>query len=328
MTSFSLPSEIGGGGADLVEWGLMLEEVSYLCEDLSLPYVVSLRAGVIQAIYDSGRKDLIDRYVRPMVSGIRAPVFAYTDGTDAFSFRSTVRETPEGYVLTGEKPFASGGDTADTFMTYVRSQREGSDDLQVFLVERSDPGVEVIPAQLAGLRSAGVVTLRLNDVSLSKNRLLVRADGLSHAQKFLNGRRVLLACIVLGRMQAIMNSCIASLSDTIRYERPLTAMQHVQAQIGRMYAIVETTRSMVYRALEHQADPFWDPLGSLAKLYAVDQGIALVHIAQRLLGGNAYVQGNHYERYLRDFCGFIPGGGSQDTIEVDLGIAAISTNTR
>jgi hypothetical protein len=37
-----------------------------------------------------------------------------------------------------------------------------------------------------------------------------------------------------------------------------------------------------------------------------------------------FVRANHYERYLRDFSGYIPGGGSQDTLTVDLGVQAIT----
>ena len=78
------------------------------------------------------------------------------------------------------------------------------------------------------------------------------------------------------------------------------------------------------RQSTNQYDVYWDPLGSIAKSFIVDQSIDLVHIAQKLLGGDGYLRDKHYERYLRDFCGYIPGGGSQDTLTVDLGINAIT----
>jgi len=329
MTGFGLPEDIAGAGRDVVSWGRLLEAVGYLCTDSCLPFVVSLRASVIKAIHRSGCDDLLDRYVVPMVYGTRAPAFAYTDGTDAFSFRTTATRTSDGYVLEGEKLFVTGGATADTFMVYARAAGSPPSDLQVFLVERDDPGVEVCPVSLSGLRSAGISHLRLNRVRVGDRRALATADGLSHVQRFLNERRIYLACPVLGRMQAVLEDCIADLSAKVRYGNSVTAMQNVQAQIGRMVVCVETARATLYRALEHQAspsfDPYWDALGCVAKSYVVDQAIALVQIAQRLLGGDGYLKARHYERYLRDFCGYIPGGGSQDTLTVDLGVHAIST---
>lgn len=289
---------------------------------------MSLRAGLIKTIYQSGRSDLIDRYVIPMVAGVRAPAFAYTDGTDPFSFKTTAKKTQQGYVLSGEKLYVTGGETADTYMVYARADNANQEDLQVFLVEREDAGVQVTPSDISGLRSAGISQISLRDVVLPENRILVSADALSHVQQFLNERRSFLVCPILGRMQAIMEDCIGELDQKIRYGNSLTAMQNVQAQIGRMYQMIETSRSTLYRALEHQStnqyDLYWDSLGSIAKSFTVDQAIDLVHIAQRLLGGDGYLRNKHYERYLRDFCGYIPGGGSQDTLTVDLGINAIT----
>jgi alkylation response protein AidB-like acyl-CoA dehydrogenase len=328
MVGFGLPKEIGGEGHGVVEWGKLLEEIGYLCQDSSLPLVISLRASVIKTIYRTGRHDLIDRYVIPMVQGQRVPAFAYTDGTDAFTFRTTAKQVEGGYILEGEKQFITGGYTADTFMVYARAADSDSGDLQVFLVERSDPGVEVISLPLSGQRSAGISQLKLNKVFATVDRLMIASDGLSHVQQFLNERRIYLVCPILGRMQAILEDCIKDLSRKVRYGNSLTAMQNVQAQLGRMVVSVETSRAILQRALERQAssefDPFWDAIGCVAKSYVVDQSIALVQTAQRLLGGDAFLCTNHYERYLRDFAGYIPGGGSQDTLTVDLGVQAIS----
>jgi alkylation response protein AidB-like acyl-CoA dehydrogenase len=328
MTTFGLPKEIGGAGRDVVAWGRLLEEVGYLCQDSCLPFVVSLRASVIKTIHRTGRADLIDRYVIPMVHGARAPAFAYTDGTDAFSFQTTATQTPNGYVLEGEKLYVTGGSTADTFMVYARAAGSRNNDLQVFLVERDDPGVQVSSVPLSGLRSAGISQISLGGVHVPQSRALATTDGLSHVQAFLNQRRIYLACPVLGRMQAVLEDCIGDLSKKVRYGNSLTAMQNVQGHIGRMVISLETSRAMLYRALERQATPafdiYWDMLGCVAKSYVIDQGMALVQIAQRLLGGDGFLRTTHYERYLRDFAGYIPGGGSQDTLTVDLGVHAIS----
>ncbi len=329
MTSFGLPREIGGAGNSPLLWGQMLEQIGYLSTDSGFPLVVSLRAGLINTLNRSDREDIIKRYVKPMVFGERAPAFAYTDGTDPFSFKTFAQKVEGGYLLNGEKLYVTGGATADTFMLYARTQQNDFDDLSVFIVERDDAGFSIIPSDLSGLRSAGISSLQLKNVYVPDERVLVAQDGLSHVQRFLNERRVFLVCPLLGRMQAIMEDCIADLDCKQRYGNSLTAMQHVQAQIGKMSHLVEVSRAILYRALERQSSPqfdtYWDAIGSIAKLTLIENGIELIHIAQKLLGGDGYLRSKHYERYLRDFCGYIPGGGSQETLVVDLGINAITS---
>ena len=329
MTSFGLPKEIGGAGNSPLLWGQLLEQIGYLSMDSGFPLVVSLRAGLINTFFRSNREDIIDRFVKPMVFGLRAPAFAYTDGTDPFSFKTFAQEVDGGFLLNGEKLYVTGGATADTFMVYARSRQRDYDDLKVFIVERSDPGFSVISSDLSGLRSAGISSLHLKNVFVPNDRVLVAQDGLSHVQRFLNERRVFLVCPLLGRMQAIMEDCIAELDSKQRYGNSITAMQHVQAQVGKMFHLVEVSRAVLYRALQRQSTPqfdtYWDPIGSVAKVTVIENGIELIHIAQKLLGGDGYLRSKHYERYLRDFCGYIPGGGSQETLLVDLGINAVTS---
>lgn len=328
LIAHSLPADIGGKGCDALEWGKILEQVGYLSIDCGFPLVMSLRAGLINTLLRAGREDITQRFVLPMAQGKRAPAFAYTDGTDPFSFQTLAVRTDGGFILNGKKLYVTGGATADTFMLYARRNDQGYDDLNVFLVEKHDPGFTILPSDVAGLRSAGISNLVLKDVFVPEDRVLVSHDGLSHVQRFLNDRRVFLVCPLLGRMQAILETCIADLDTKLRYGNPLTSMQHTQARIGRMLQLVEVSRATVYRALEKQCsknfDPYWDATSSIAKLTVVENAIEMVQIAQRLIGGDGYLREMHYERYLRDFCGFIPGGGSQETLTVDLGINAIT----
>jgi alkylation response protein AidB-like acyl-CoA dehydrogenase len=321
LLAMAMPEASGGGGADPVAWGAVLEELGYLSDDSSFTLLVSLRVAVAATILESGRTDFEERYVGPMMAGDRAGAFAYTEDADAFSFKSVAERDGDDFILTGEKFLVTGGATADTFMTYVRDS--ATDDLLAFLVEREDAGVELRPVEVSGFRSAGLCSLSLDRVKIPASRLLAAEDGLGHAQRFLNARRALLVCGSLGRMRAILEDCAASLHDTVRYGRPLTEFQNVQVLLGRMYINVEASRAFVYRALRQasrgETDPVFDPLTSAAKHFVVEQAIDTVTMALRLLGGRGYLKKNLYERSLRDFAGLISGAGAQDLLEIGLG---------
>ncbi len=324
LLAFHMPKELGGGGADALNWGITLEQVGYVCDDGSLPLVLGLCAAVCRTIYDSGRADLIEHYARPMITGHCVAAFAYSDGADAFHFKSTAKRAGDHWLLNGEKMLVTGGAMADVFMTYLRNE---DNDLVVFLVDKTDHGVEVTPIEVTGMRAAGLATLRLHDVPVADWRLMVDADGLSHSQRFLNSRRALLACGPLGRMQAIYENCIDELNEMVRYKKPLTQMPNVQVTLGRMFVAIETARAICYRALQRVtdgvSDPIFDPVTSAAKYYVTDCAVSLVPQVMRVLGGGGYLKSRRYERYMRDFCGMLAGGGAQDIIEVDLGMRGV-----
>jgi alkylation response protein AidB-like acyl-CoA dehydrogenase len=330
LLAMAIPEEYGGGGADPPTWGAVLEELGYLSEDGSFPLLVSLRVAVATAIAQSGRADFLERYVRPMMAGERAGAFAYTEDADAFSFKTTAEPDGDGLILNGEKFLVTGAATADTFMTYVRDVQ--TDDLLAVIVERDDQGLELTPARVSGLRSAGLCSLRLNRVKVPGSRVLAPNDGLGHVQRFLNSRRTLLICGVLGRMRAIIEDCARILRDTERYGQSVTEFQNVQATLGRLYIDLEASRAIVYRALCRASlgstDPEFDPLTSAAKHFVAERAIAMATTALRLLGGRGYLVQNSHERYFRDFTGLIPGAGSQDLLEINLGARVVRESTR
>src|SRR5678816_301933 len=68
LLGYGLPTDIGGGGADDLAWGLLLEEIGYLSDDLSLPQVLFAATIPARAILATGRADSFDRYVRPVAT--------------------------------------------------------------------------------------------------------------------------------------------------------------------------------------------------------------------------------------------------------------------
>jgi alkylation response protein AidB-like acyl-CoA dehydrogenase len=330
LLPLAFAKDVGGEGMDYGTYGLVLEQVGYHCTDLSFPSLLSLFPDVARVIQDVGRPELNERYVKPMCRGDRFGCFAFTDETDAFNFQSSARKVEGGgCVLAGEKSMQTGGFISDCFLTYVADENQ---DLSLCLVDRDDPGVEVLPVACLGMRSAGITKLRLTDVQVPPERVLVSHDGLSHAQRFLNSRRIFLICGGTGLLQAMLEECIRILGQTIRYGSSIVELQNVQAGIGRIYVALETARTMLHRALERihfsKQDPHFDTVVSAAKYYGVEQALVVTQQMMRLLGGKSYTSRLPFQRYLRDFYGGVMGGGTQDILEINLGLEVISAVER
>ena len=207
-------------------------------------------------------------------------------------------------------------------LTYVRG---ADNDLVALLVERGDPGVELEPITVNALRSGGTCALRMTDVVVPDHRVLAPADGLAHAQHALNARRLTVMCPPLGRLRALHERCVRIARETVRDGRPIAEMQNVQAILGRMYVSIEACRALTYRALDpgrRDASPIWDPLLSAAKHFVADQATRLMVEALRPLATHGFLDAE-LGRLLRDFTTLIAVSGTQDSIEVNLGLHAV-----
>jgi alkylation response protein AidB-like acyl-CoA dehydrogenase len=327
LLGFTIPTAAGGAGRSWREWAWVLHELGYRAADTAFPMLLAYLGTLTKMLHDTGRPDLIERYVRPMVRGERLGGFAWSEGRDPFAFRTRAERTASGgYVLDGMKGPIANALIADVFMVFARDTL--TSDVVVVLVESDDPGVTITPHPATGLRASGMGRLALAGVAIPAERVLVTADGLSYGQRFLNERRLEMPCWALGRMRALLETCVAELADRIRYGLPLSEMQTVQAAIGRMFAGVETSRLVLDGVLQRVGqglhDPLWDAPLALAKYHVIHEALALCRTLQDVLGGAAVLEADPYERPIRDLSCLNAIAGTLATLEVDLGVLTVA----
>ena len=66
----------GAAGPIGSAFGIALERLGYLCSDTAFPILVAVWASIATTIHESGRPDLIERYVVPVARGERLPAFS------------------------------------------------------------------------------------------------------------------------------------------------------------------------------------------------------------------------------------------------------------
>lgn len=322
LTGFTAPREVGGQARSWPDWGLVLHEISYICTDTCFPMVLAYCGTITKLLHETGRTDLIERYVKPMVRGACLGGFAWSEGNDAFSFRTTLKRTGDGYVLNGFKNPIANGLIAQVSMTFAKSEETG--DIVVVLVEQTDLGVEVVPFNAMGLRTSGMAGWRFTDVKLAKERVLQEVDGVSYAQRFLNERRLEMCCWTLGRMRTLFESCTNDVNNRQRYNLPLSEMQTVQATLGKMYIGMETSRVLLANVLSRIGrggyDWLWDPPLAVLKCHVVEQALQMCRHIQDITGGYGVFDKAPYERHIRDLQCLNPIAGTMMTLMVDLGV--------
>lgn len=321
LQALPLPPEVGGS-MDTADWVAVLEHIGYRCRDNGFPLVLNIRTSLARILFDPDRPDLIDDYVAPIAHGDLTIAIGYTENSDVLSFRTTLTKTGDGFVLDGRKDFMTGGANADVFLVYARTD---TGDLVGCLVHRDDPGVTVVPVEPLGTRTCAPAAIELRGVPLAVSRVVSGKDGLSHAQRFLNDRRLMVCCAPVGQARALVEMTAARLGSTIRGGRSLDSLSNVQATLGRMYIAVEAARAMLYRAAEQPAteiDAAFNPVISAAKHFIVQQVRFVAEQAMRVLGGHFYYGEPYFGICLHDFAGLVTVAGTQDLLEINLGALA------
>lgn len=314
-----LPPEVGGGGRDKFDWGIVVEEVSHLSSDPGFSSLIDLNAGVAELLFETGRPDLVEGYAVPMASGLRVCSPAAYESRDPFDYLTTAREIGAGWELSGSKPFVGGALFADAFLVFAR---ETSGDILAFLVQRGDIGVSIEPQATMGLRSMGFGSLRLDRVRLPAERLVIEADALSAFNGYLRNRRLMTASAVVGHMRALFESCVRALDHRQRGGRGVLELPNVQRTVGEMYTAVQASQALVHTALATtygQRDPHFDPVSTAAKEFAAEQAIKLGLAVMNLQGGEGYMGRHPWERFMRDALGLIGGQGAQELLLIQLG---------
>ncbi len=329
MMTFGLPAEHGGWGATSSQKGLMMERIGYWSDDLGFPFLINIYTSLTKSFLEIKNNDIVERYKKNLIDGDMIPAFCYTDGADPFSFKSQFKKKEDKYVLDGHKVYVSSARSADMFFVYLANADSDTRDLGMFLVKRTDPGVRIGTVDSFCFRGTGTGCLYLDNVILDPDRALIKYDALSHAQKELNSRRCLIIIPALGRLKALFELASDHFNETIRYKKPLSGMQHIQFQLGDLFARYLAARHVLFDALKKQDDnesnPIWEFEISAAKYFAVEQINYIVSGLIKLLATEAYLSHNKLERSLRNFSGLFSAGTPQGTISTDLGVFVLSS---
>jgi alkylation response protein AidB-like acyl-CoA dehydrogenase len=322
LLTVTLPTELGGEGRSPAHWGRLLQRMGYHCGDLSFPMLLNLFSAMAGSVAQGGEgfRKLAEQAGR----GEALTAFAYTENTDAFSWKTTATFGSNRVVLDGAKSIVSGAGIADRFVVYARAP--ATNDPVAVLVDRAAPGVRVTPVQSMGLRSSGLARVELEKVEVERDRVLIKNDAVSHAQRYLDRGRVMLSCATVGRARRVIEECVQQLVETTRYERRLADLENVQASVGRMRLALHTAEVVLERALGGLEDRAftWTSERSMAKHTVTECCLEISREVMRVTGGRGYTGGQRFERDARDFAGMIAGAGAQNTLEVDLGVTLIA----
>lgn len=302
----TVPPEWNGLGLSYLAQALVLEEIARASPALALS--VGAHSNLFaDNVARNGSDRQREAFLPPAVSGEAIGALALTEpdsGSDAVSLRTRAEHQEDGYVLNGTKQFITNGPVADELLVYAKTAPErGAHGISAFLVRRESPGFSVARSlDKMGMRGSPTGELSFQDVTVPSDQLLGAENaGVAIMMGGLNVERAVLAAIPVGIIAECLERSTAYAREREQFGQKIGRFELIQAKLANMYADLEASRLLVYRALDLvQKEPRSLRAAAAALTFAAEASTRVALDAVQVHGGYGYMRDLPLERLARD----------------------------
>lgn len=299
------PQTYGGMGLDALTVARVVEALGQGCDDMGIVFAACAHIfACVAPIVEHGNEELRAHLLPRLSSGAWVGANAITEaesGSDVSNLSTLAVRDGDCYVLDGVKTYVTNGPVADVFLVYAtQNPAHGYLGISAFVVERDTPGLTIgQPLPTVGLETATIGPIYLDACRIpERNRLGAEGRGSAIFAASMLIERSCLFAMYLGAMQRILDRVVAHAAEKRLVGRRFQALRH---RIVDMKWQLEATRLLLYRAcwdIDHGERATMNV--ALAKLAVSETAIRTNMDSFELLGADAYLMENGFERALRD----------------------------
>lgn len=303
------PREWGGRGLDWVGTVMVMEEVGTLGYVLACVFGVGAEL-VCDAILSHGTDAQKKKYVTPLLKGEIFAAECLTEprgGSDFFGTTSVAEDKGNHFLLNGQKRFIVGGEGADYFLVYARTDPDAPSHkaLTCFIVDRSK-GVQVEYLYgLMGCRGGGAARILFRDVKVPKENIVGKLHGgYAVFNTMMVPERLGTAAMTIGAARPALEIATGYTLRRKAFGSPIAQYQGVSFQIAEAAMLLDASRSMAYttsRAVDTgMPQNEIRRLVSETKKFITESCQKAVHNSMQVMGGIGYTNVFPVERIFRD----------------------------
>jgi alkylation response protein AidB-like acyl-CoA dehydrogenase len=300
----ALPEDVGGTNGSAIESSIILGQFGkHLVVEPYWSCVVFAGQLVNFCANHRQRHELLV----PMIEGklliaVSHNEFGSTGRIEHVNTRAT--KTSGGYTLNGRKSLVFGGPSAAKFIVSARTYGEvrDNDGIDLFVIDRNEAGLKRDDYRMIDGTPAS--DLALENVEVSEDTLLASPGGGIEALRFAQDNAMVALC---AEAVGIMDGALWTTRDHLRLRRQygttLNTLQALQHRMADMFAEVELSRSIFFRALSllNDQDPVNRHIGALsAKIHVAQSGKMVCKNGVQLHGGlgmtEAHIIGQYFKR--------------------------------
>jgi alkylation response protein AidB-like acyl-CoA dehydrogenase len=305
------PKQWGGRGMDWVTTGVVMEEVGTLGYELACVFGVGAEL-VCDAIIKHGTDEQKGKYVKPLLRGDIFAAECLTEprgGSDFFGTTTKAEDCGDYFLINGQKRFIVGGEGADYFLVYARTdfgvEARPQESLTAFIVDRG-PGVEAKYLYgLMGCRGGGTARLIFKDAKVPKENVVGRVNGAYDVfNTMMIPERLGTALMTIGAVRPALEIATNYSSRRKAFGQVIASFEGVSFQIAEAVTLLDAARAMGYataRAVDQGVDMNRiRRMVSESKKFITESCQQVAHKAMQVMGGIGYTNIFPVERIFRD----------------------------
>lgn len=303
------PQKWGGKEMNWAATAMTMEEVATLGYAFGCVFGVGAEL-VCDAIIIHGNDFQKEKYVVPLLKGEIFAAECLTEprgGSDFFGTTTRAEDKGDYFLLNGQKRFIVGGEGADYFLVYARTDPDAKphEGISCFIVDRSEGVITQYLYGLMGCRGGGTSRLIFQDVRVPRENLLGEKNGgFAVFKTMMIPERLGTAAMTIGAARPAVEIATGYTTRRKAFGLPIAAYQGVNFQVAEAVMLLDAARSMVYTtalAAEKEKDPrYVRRLVSETKKFVTESCQKVVHNSMQVMGGIGYTNVFPIERILRD----------------------------
>lgn len=327
LLGISIPAEYGGAEMGYLAHLVAMEEISRASASVGLSYGAHSNLCT-DNLCRSGTEAQRQKFIPKLVSGEWVGALAMSEpgaGSDVVGSMTCKAELKgDVWVANGSKMWITNGPECDIALVYMRTagKEAGSRCMTAFIVEKDFPGFsKAQKLDKLGMRGSNTCELVFDNCEIPVENVLGEVNqGVKILMSGLNSERLVLSGGPIGIMQAALDQALPYIRERKQFGRRLADFGLMQAKIGDMYALLQSSRGFAYQVGADYDRGDQSRIDAAAcLLHASRSAVSVALEAIQALGGNGYINEYPTGRLLRDAKLYDIGAGTNEIRRMLIG---------
>lgn len=313
LFGLQIPVEYGGLGFNSTKFARMTEALSL---DPSISVMLGAHQSIgLKGIILFGNEEQKRKYLPKLATGESIACFCLTEpssGSDAASIQTTATLSEDGkhYLLNGSKIWITNSGIADVMTVFAKTKVKNStgetvDKVTAFIVERSFGGItNGKPEDKLGIRASNTCSIHFDNTPVPVENVIGQVGGgFKVAVQILNSGRFSMGASGAAGIRHMLRHLVEFAVSRKQFGRPISEFGLIQEKFARVALNAYAMESMSYLTAsvnDSHTQPDTSVEAAMVKVFSSESVFEASHEAVQILGGNAYMKGNSFERFFRD----------------------------
>jgi citronellyl-CoA dehydrogenase len=315
------PEAVGGGGGDY--WYTVVygeEMIRTHSAGLNMSFMVQTEIAT-PIIAELGTEEQQREFLVPAIQGEKIAALGITEpnaGSDVASIKTTARKDGDDYVINGSKTFITNGTRADFITLAVRTGGAGFGGISLVILPTDVKGFTVArKLKKMGNHASDTAELAFEDCRVPRRYLIGEENhGFKYIMMNFQGERLIAAIAANAAAKMALDEAVQYGRDRQAFGRPIGSFQVWRHQFAELYAQVEASKWLTYRACDlfNQKQPAVNEI-TMSKLVAGELAQKVIDRCLQFHGGYGYMDEYHISRAYRDIRLLTIGAGTSEIMK-------------